>query len=102
MKRGTEPIPRSEELESAQRWPRNLSYPPHTVGSLMEPALAVFRPEMTVAETVSQLRSLIKTAFITYGYVTDSAGRLVGIITMRDLLFADDNVQLDALMLRKP
>jgi magnesium transporter len=26
----------------------------------------------------------------------------VGIITMRDLLFADDNVQLDALMLRNP
>ena len=102
MKIVTEPVRRSVETESAQRWPRNPAYPPHTVGHLMEPALAVFRPEMTVAETVAQLRSLIKSAFITYGYVTDAAGRLLGIITMRDLLFAREDVLLDELMLRNP
>jgi magnesium transporter len=68
----------------------------------MEPAQAVFRPSATVAETVEQLRPLIKSAFITYGYVTDEAGRLVGIITMRDLLFAEDGARLDELMLREP
>ena len=66
----------------------------------MEPPVAVFRPEMTVTETVAQLRSLIKSAFITYGYVTDAAGKLVGLITMRDLLFAEDHQQLGELMLR--
>ena len=76
-------------------------YPEGSVGRLMEPALAVFHPEMTVAETVAQLRTLIKSAFITYGYVTDPAGHLLGIITMRDLLFADDQERLENLMLRE-
>ena len=76
------------------------SHPEGSVGRLMEPALAVFRPDMTVAETVAQLRLLIKSAFITYGYVTDPAGKLVGIITMRDLLFAEDHERLEDLMLR--
>lgn len=81
---------------------RNDAYPQGTIGRLMEPPVAVFRPEMTVAETVEQLRALIKTAFITYGYVTDFEGRLLGIITMRDLLFAEEDVRLNSLMLRNP
>ena len=93
---------RQDELGPGRQWPRNPEYPPHTIGHMMEPAAAVFRPEMTVAETVSQLRTLIKSAFITYGYVTDNGGKLVGIITMRDLLFAEDGVRLAALMLRQP
>lgn len=68
----------------------------------MEPPTAVFRPDMTVAETVAVLRSLIRSAFITYGYVTDAAGRLIGIITMRDLLFAEGDVRLDTIMLLDP
>ena len=68
----------------------------------MERPLAVFRPDMTVAETVAELRSLIRSAVVTYGYITDEAGKLVGIITMRDLLFADDDARLGDLMLRDP
>ena len=88
--------------ERIKRRPRNSNYPPYTIGNLMEPALAVFHPEMTVAETVARLRTLIKSAFITYGYVTDQDGKLAGIITMRDLLFAADDVRLEELMLRNP
>ena len=39
-------------------------------------------------------------AFITYGYVVHEAGRLSGLITMRDLLFAPDDARLEDLMLR--
>lgn len=91
--------PRAQNTEPA---PGDPAHPAGTVGWLMEPPVAVFHPEMTVAETVAQLRTLIKTAFITYGYVTDHEGRLLGIITMRDLLFAEDGVPLEALMLRNP
>lgn len=87
--------------EIAQQWRRNQGYPEGSIGRLMEPALAVFRPEQTVGQTIEQLRPLVKTAFITYGYVTDAAGRLTGIITMRDLLFAEDSTRLDAIMLRE-
>ena len=92
----------AEAFNEAPLSSRNTAYPSHTIGSMMEPALAVFRPEMTVAETIAQLRTLIKSAFITYGYVTDGEGRLVGIITMRDLLFAEADTRLEALMLRQP
>jgi magnesium transporter len=84
----------------ARQWERNAVYPQGTIGRLMEPAVAVFRPQQTVGETIEQLRDLIKTAFITYGYVIDPGTRLVGIITMRDLLFAAHETRLDALMLR--
>ena len=86
--------------EVAQQWKRNQAYPQGSIGRLMEPAYAVFTPGMTVAQTVQQLRALIKIAFITYGYVTDEAGRLSGLVTMRDLLFAPDDAQLEDLMLR--
>jgi len=86
--------------EVALQWQRNRTYPEDTIGRMMEPAYAVFHPTMTVAQTVERLRSLIKVAFITYGYVIGEDGRLLGIVTMRDLLFAEDSLRLDAVMLR--
>ena len=59
--------------EVALQWQRNQTYPQGTIGRLMEPAYAVFHPAMTVAQTVERLRDLIKTAFITYGYVIDES-----------------------------
>ena len=85
--------------EVALQWQRNRTYPADTIGRLMEPAYAVFQPSMTIAQTVERLRSLIKIAFITYGYVIGEDGRLLGVITMRDLLFAEDNLRLEEVML---
>ena len=84
---------------TAQQWHSNKTYADGSIGQLMEPVIAVFRPEMTVAQTVAELRALVKTALITYGYVTEPGGKLTGIITMRDLLFAADDARLDSLML---
>lgn len=86
--------------EIALQWQRNRAYPEGSIGRLMEPAYAVFYPAMTVAQTVERLHALIKIAFITYGYVVDEAGRLRGLITMRDLLFAPQEARLEALMLK--
>jgi magnesium transporter len=84
----------------ARQWARNQAYPEDSIGRMMESALAVFRPETTVGAATEELRALVKSAFITYGYVTDPAGKLLGLVTMRDLLFADNDVRLDAIMLR--
>jgi len=86
--------------EIALQWQRNQTYAEGSIGRLMEPVYAVFHPSMTVAQTVEKLRALIKVAFITYGYVTDETGKLRGLITMRDLLFAPDDTRLEMLMLR--
>ena len=84
----------------ARQWARNQAYPEDSIGRMMEAPLSVFRPETTVGEATEELRALVKTAFVTYGYVTDAASKLLGLVTMRDLLFAQNDVRLDAIMLR--
>ena len=84
----------------ALQWSQNQSCPEDSVGRMMEPPIAVFGPELTVGEAVDQLRDLVKTALVTYSYVTDGQGRLVGVVTMRDLLFANRDQQLADVMLQ--
>lgn len=86
--------------ELARQWESNRPFEKGTVGRFMEPTYAMFRPEMTVEEAIEKLRALVKTAFITYGYVTDSDHRLLGLVTMRDLLFAEREARLADIMLR--
>lgn len=87
--------------EIALQWQRNQTYAQATVGRLMEPAYAVFHPAMTVAQAVERLRTLLKVHFISYGYVVDENGNLAGLVTMRDLLFAEEDARLEAIMLRE-
>lgn len=81
-------------------WTLGDTYPEDAIGRLMEPPTAVFHPGQTVAEVTEELRELVKKAFITYGWVVDPAGKLIGVITMRDLLFSDKAATLDTIMLR--
>ncbi|MBI1887592.1 MAG: magnesium transporter [Nitrosomonadales bacterium] len=86
--------------ELARQWERNRSFEAGTIGYFMEPTYAMFRPEMTVGEAIEKLRTLVKTVFITYGYVTDPDHKLLGLVTMRDLLFAEREARLADIMLR--
>ncbi len=86
--------------ESVAQWRTNQQFATGTIGRMMAPVRAVFRPQTSVRDTIEQLRPLVRTAFITYGYVTDDTGKMLGIITMRDLLFADEQVTLESIMLR--
>jgi magnesium transporter len=67
----------------------------------MEPAYAVFAPGQSVGEAVEQLRAVVRTVFVTYGYVTDPGGRLLGLVTMRDLLFNERTAALGDVMLKE-
>ena len=86
--------------ELARQWQRNARYPKDSIGRMMEPVVAAYPPGQTIAETVERLRELVKTTFITYVYVVDAAERLLGIVTMRDLLFNDMASSLEQVMLR--
>jgi len=88
--------------ELARQWAFNLTFEDETVGRLMEPARAVFRPEQTVGQAVEVLRGLVKNAFVTYSFVQDARGRLIGVVTFRDLLMSDDTGTLGAIMLTNP
>jgi magnesium transporter len=85
-----------------EQWAMNLNFPMSTVGRLMEKPVGLFRPEVTVREAVDLLRVMVKEAFITYGYVTDAQGTLLGVLVMRDVLLADPAQRVADIMIRDP
>jgi magnesium transporter len=87
-------------LDVAAQWQRNAMYDAGTVGRMMEPVVAAFPPERQVGEIIEELRELVSRALITYVYVVDDEKQLLGIVTMRDLLFSTPERTLDEVMLR--
>jgi magnesium transporter len=85
-------------VEKARQWIRNQQYPEDSIGWLMEPPAAVFRPAMSVQDTIEALRELTQRAFITYGYVTDEANKLLGVLVFRDLMLARPETKLSEVM----
>jgi magnesium transporter len=85
-----------------QQWIRNEAYPENSIGHMMEPALAVFRPATTVAEATRELRHFVTRAFITYVFVVDDEERLRGVVAMREMLLASPDQRLDEIMIADP
>ena len=73
-----------------------------TVADLMSPPVGVFAPQTTVAEAIEKLREEVKTAFVTYLYLTDPAGSLLGLVVMREMLLAEPTATLESIMLAEP
>jgi magnesium transporter len=84
------------------QWELNQTFGHDTIGRLMEPPTAVFRPEEKVGEVSDRVRELVKKIFITYCFVCDEAGKLVGLVTMRDLLVSPPTATLADVMLKNP
>ncbi len=76
--------------ETRRQWMLNDAHPEDTVGRVMEPPLAVYQPETTIAEAIADLRLLTKRAFITYAFVVDPQERLLGVVVMREMLVSED------------
>lgn len=89
-------------LQKARQWARNREHPEDSVGRLMEEPVAVFRPDAKARDTIEEVRKLAKKAFITYGYITDEQGRLLGLLVMRDLMLAEPDARLEDVMVRNP
>jgi magnesium transporter len=95
-------IARAAPKPVGEQWQRNASYPRNTFGRVMRPAFAVFDQNLTIQQTVEQLRELVKDYFITYAYAVDEHRKLVGVVTMRELLFADRDQPLTSIMIPNP
>jgi magnesium transporter len=105
--RELEPGPRrflaaSAPPDVAEQWKRNMRYPDGTIGRMMEAPVAVFQPGMSVGEATERLRPIVGEVLVTYVFVVDADGRLVGLVTMRDLLFGAHEALLSDVMLRDP
>lgn len=86
----------------ARQWRFNLTFPDKSLGRLMEHPKAIYSPQTTVAQTVEYLRELVRHAFITYVYVTDEQGKLLGLVVMRELMLAKPDQTLADIMITKP
>lgn len=88
--------------EYREQWQRNHGYPEDSIGRLMDPPLSVIHPGQSVREIVEWLRPIVKKALITYGWVVDDQGVLVGVLVFRELLFATPEQTVSELMVKSP
>jgi magnesium transporter len=88
--------------EVRNQWVLNRTFQEGSIGRMMEPAVAVFAPEMTVADTLDVLRDLVKREFVTYAYIRGADKKLVGVVVMRELLFAEKHQPLAEIMIPNP
>jgi magnesium transporter len=75
------------EAEKAAEIRELLSYPEDSAGGIMTTEFAMVPPEVTAAEAIELLREQepeVETVY--YVYVTDKRERLLGVISLRDLL----------------
>jgi magnesium transporter len=88
--------------EYRAQWQKNHAYPEGSIGRLMDPPIAVIHPEQTVKEIIEWLRPIVKKALVTYGWVVDAQGVLVGVLVFRELLFASPEGAIGELMVKSP
>ena len=84
------------------QWALNATFAADTIGRLMEPPTAVFRPDETVGKSSEKVKELVKKIFVTYCFVCDETNKLLGIVTMRDLLVSSPSAKLSEIMLKDP
>jgi CBS domain-containing protein len=104
---GDLPEVRSEELlghmepEEAADVKELLAYAEETAGGLMTTEFVSVRADMTCQETIEHLRRLApKAETVYYVYVVDDDERLVGVLSLRDLIVADPTAKVSDVMVR--
>jgi magnesium transporter len=76
-----------------------LSYPEHSAGQIMRTDVVAFSKDTRVRDVVTRLRALVASKRPqSYTYVVDDARKLLGVLNMRDLLLAEDDVHVDSIM----
>ncbi|MCL4177749.1 MAG: magnesium transporter [Verrucomicrobia bacterium] len=76
-----------------------LTFPENSVGRLMSTEFLAFRENLTVGETIERIRRLAQKRYpASYAYVVDPQERLVGVVNMRDLMLAQPDARLGAVM----
>lgn len=88
--------------ESSEDVRELLQYEEDTVGSLMTTDFIHFNPDMTVNDTIIELRKLKpESDTIYYLYVVDKDNKLVATVSLRDLVIAQPETKLGEIMNRK-
>lgn len=79
---------------------RLAAYPEGTAGAAMTSDYATLAPEMTVAEAIAHLRAEAPDAETIYtAYVIDADRKLLGVVSLRDLILTDERRSISDLMM---
>ena len=82
---------------------RLAAYPEGTAGALMTSDYATLRADETVREAIAHLRKEAPDAETIYAaYVVDDDRTLLGVVSLRDLILADEGTRVADLMQRDP
>jgi CBS domain-containing protein len=80
-----------------------LGYPEDSAGGIMTTEFVAVPANLTAAQTIDRLRELEPDAeTIYYVYVTDEDGRLVGVLSLRDLIVAPPDGLISGVMIPEP
>jgi Mg/Co/Ni transporter MgtE len=94
-----EGILREMEQEIAEDVKELLAHPEREAGGMMTTSYLSFRPQTTVREAMEAFRrEAADVDLVYYIYVTDDEERLLGVITLRDLVLADSGKKLVEIM----
>jgi CBS domain-containing protein len=91
------------EKEEAEEVQELMTYDEDTAGGIMTTEFVAVPANLTAAQTIDRLRELEPTAeTIYYVYVTDSENRLVGVLSLRDLIVAKPETVISTFMYDEP
>ena len=91
------------EKEEADEVQELMTYDEDTAGGIMTTEFVAVPANLTAAQTIDRLRELEPTAeTIYYVYVTDSDDRLVGVLSLRDLIVAKPETVISTFMYDEP
>jgi len=93
----------SMDRSSASEIRELLAHDPESAGGLMTTDIAALPVGLTVGEAVERIRSLhAELEDLSYVYVVDDDGRLLGVVSFRDLVFRRSGDGLDEAMVPNP
>ena len=79
-----------------------MTYPPESAGGIMSPEVVALPANLTVGEAIAELRAIApESEQIYYTYVVDHQYRLVGVLSLRDLILAHETVCLHEILISK-
>lgn len=89
------------ENEASEEVRELMEYPEGTVGSLMNTDYISFNENMTVNETIRELRRIKpESDTIYYLYVLSNSGKLIATVSLRDIVISESDVRLNQIMNR--
>ena len=90
------------EADRRQLIEAQLAFEPETAGSIMNKSYLVGEAEATIKETAERVRSLAqKVEMVYYIYVIDQTEKLMGVVSLRDLILHSEEQTLGEIMMTR-